>query len=99
MENVVNTKATRTASIEYLELTLAYADFETKAFTEEVVNFFDDCELEDEKILALVNKALGKKYLAIVKREVKSGLYRIKNSDYVTYGQRIGEARESKKAN
>lgn len=93
---IVNNKAQRTASIEYLRVKVAYADFKTKEFGEAEAFYFDDIDAKDEKILADLQKQTGMVFQAVVEKEVLSGLYVIKNSEYVANATRVGDARESK---
>lgn len=92
----INRRAKRTASIEYLEVTVAYADFATKEFGEAQALYFDDIEAKDEKILSDLAKETGKVYQAVTARKVVNGLFEISNADYVKYAERVGDAREKK---
>ena len=88
--------AFRTASIEFLEVTVAYADFATKQFGEAKALYFDNVEATDEKILKDLHESTGKVFQAVIHRELKSGLYKISNRDYAMFGTRLGDAREKK---
>lgn len=92
----VNKNAYRTASIEFLRVVVAYADFKKKEFGEAIAFYYDDVNATDEKILKDLSAETGKVFQAVISRELLSGLYKIKNSDYVAFGERIGDAREKK---
>lgn len=93
---VVNKNAYRTASIEFLKVTVAYADFASKEFGEATCYYFDNIGATDEKILKDLKETTGKVFQAVISRELCSGLYKIKNYEYVSLGVRVGDAREKK---
>lgn len=86
----------RTASIDYLEGKAMFADFASRTFGETDFQYFGNVDDTDEKILKTISKETGKVFQAITEKHIVSKLYRISTSDYVKYGECIGDARERK---